>query len=103
MTADAVLARAADLTPLQIVEELDRHIIGQSKAKRSVAVALRNHYRRRRLPEELQAEITPKNILMIGPTGGRQDRDRPQAGPSGEGAVPEGRGHQVHRGGVRGP
>jgi len=69
MSADTLLARAAELTPLQIVEELDRHIIGQSKAKRSVAVALRNHYRRRRLPEELQAEITPKNILMIGPTG----------------------------------
>ena len=69
MSADALLARAAELTPLQIVEELDRHIIGQSKAKRSVAVALRNHYRRRRLPEELQAEVTPKNILMIGPTG----------------------------------
>lgn len=57
------------LTPLQIVEELDKHIIGQHKAKRSVAVALRNHYRRRQLPEALQAEITPKNILMIGPTG----------------------------------
>ncbi len=69
MSADTLLAYAAELTPLQIVEELDRHIIGQSKAKRSVAVALRNHYRRRRLPEELQAEITPKNILMIGPTG----------------------------------
>lgn len=57
------------LTPLQIVEELDRHIIGQAKAKRSVAVAIRNHYRRRQLPEALQADITPKNILMIGPTG----------------------------------
>ncbi|HKI57403.1 MAG TPA: ATP-dependent protease ATPase subunit HslU [Trueperaceae bacterium] len=69
MSADALMARAAELTPLQIVEELDRHIIGQSKAKRSVAVALRNHYRRRQLPDELQVEITPKNILMIGPTG----------------------------------
>jgi ATP-dependent HslUV protease ATP-binding subunit HslU len=69
VSADTLMTRAAELTPLQIVEELDRHIIGQSKAKRSVAVALRNHYRRRRLPEELQAEITPKNILMIGPTG----------------------------------
>jgi ATP-dependent HslUV protease ATP-binding subunit HslU len=58
-----------NMTPLQIVEELDRHIIGQNKAKRSVAVALRNHYRRRQLPEALQAEVTPKNILMIGPTG----------------------------------
>jgi ATP-dependent HslUV protease ATP-binding subunit HslU len=69
MTSEAILRAAADLTPLQIVEALDRHIIGQSKAKRSVAVALRNHFRRRQLPEELQAEIVPKNILMIGPTG----------------------------------
>ncbi len=59
----------ADLTPLQIVEALDAHIIGQHKAKRSVAVALRNHVRRRKLPVEAQAEVTPKNILMIGPTG----------------------------------
>ena len=59
----------ADLTPLQIVEALDAHIIGQHKAKRSVAVALRNHVRRRKLPIEAQAEVTPKNILMIGPTG----------------------------------
>jgi len=58
-----------NLTPLQIVEELGKHIIGQHKAKRAVAVALRNHYRRRQLPPELQAEVTPKNILMIGPTG----------------------------------
>jgi ATP-dependent HslUV protease ATP-binding subunit HslU len=57
------------LTPLEIVAELDRHIIGQSKAKRAVAVALRNHYRRRQLAEDIQAEVTPKNILMIGPTG----------------------------------
>src|SRR5690554_6300451 len=57
------------MTPIEIVEELDRHIIGQSKAKRMVAVALRNHYRRRRLPAEIQREVTPKNILMIGPTG----------------------------------
>ncbi len=58
-----------NLTPLEIVAALDKHIIGQHKAKRSVAVALRNHYRRRRLSEDLQAEVTPKNILMIGPTG----------------------------------
>jgi ATP-dependent HslUV protease ATP-binding subunit HslU len=68
-TAEAIVRAAAELTPLQIVEELDKHIIGQNKAKRSVAVALRNHYRRRQLPEDLQAEVTPKNILMIGPTG----------------------------------
>ena len=64
-----VLPELADLTPLEIVEALDAHIIGQHKAKRSVAVALRNHVRRRRLPVAVQAEITPKNILMIGPTG----------------------------------
>src|SRR5262245_41605061 len=58
-----------DLTPQQIVRELDRYIVGQTEAKRVVAVALRNRYRRLALPPELQAEITPKNILMIGPTG----------------------------------
>ncbi|MDP2891788.1 MAG: ATP-dependent protease ATPase subunit HslU [Bacillota bacterium] len=59
----------ADLTPKQIVEHLDRYIIGQAKAKRAVAVALRNRYRRRLLPREMQDEITPKNIIMVGPTG----------------------------------
>ncbi len=68
-TTEAILKTADGLTPVQIVEELDKHIIGQSKAKRSVAVALRNHFRRRQLPEASQLEITPKNILMIGPTG----------------------------------
>ena len=58
-----------DLTPQQIVAELDRYIIGQAAAKRAVAVALRNRYRRMQLPADVQAEITPKNILMIGPTG----------------------------------
>jgi ATP-dependent HslUV protease ATP-binding subunit HslU len=58
-----------NLTPVEIVRELDKHIVGQDKAKRSVAVALRNHFRRRQLPAELQVEVTPKNILMIGPTG----------------------------------
>lgn len=58
-----------NLTPLEIVEELDKYIIGQHKAKRSVAVALRNHFRRRQLAGEIQREVTPKNILMIGPTG----------------------------------
>jgi ATP-dependent HslUV protease ATP-binding subunit HslU len=56
-------------TPRQIVEELDRFIIGQDKAKRAVAVALRNRYRRECLPEDLRDEVVPKNILMIGPTG----------------------------------
>ena len=58
-----------ELTPRQIVHELDRYIIGQEEAKKSVAIALRNRYRRSRVPEELRDEISPKNILMIGPTG----------------------------------
>ncbi len=57
------------LTPKAIVAALDEHIIGQKDAKRAVAVALRNRWRRQRLPEELRNEVTPKNILMIGPTG----------------------------------
>ncbi len=57
------------LTPRQIVAELDRYIIGQKEAKKAVAVALRNRYRRSRLPEEIREEITPKNIIMKGPTG----------------------------------
>ena len=58
-----------ELTPKQIVKELDRYIIGQQDAKIAVAIALRNRYRRSRLPEEMREEITPKNILMKGPTG----------------------------------
>jgi ATP-dependent HslUV protease ATP-binding subunit HslU len=58
-----------NLTPRQIVEELDRYIVGQTEAKRAVAVALRNRYRRQLLNEELKDEVIPKNILMIGPTG----------------------------------
>src|SRR5471032_2831744 len=58
-----------DLTPRQIVAELDKYIVGQAKAKRAVAIALRNRFRRESLPEELRREIIPKNILMIGPTG----------------------------------
>jgi ATP-dependent HslUV protease ATP-binding subunit HslU len=59
----------ATMTPRKIVEELDRYIVGQLKAKRAVAVALRNRMRRQRLPEDIRDEIAPKNILMIGPTG----------------------------------
>ncbi|MBC8354120.1 MAG: ATP-dependent protease ATPase subunit HslU [Planctomycetes bacterium] len=57
------------LTPREIVEQLDRHIVGQSDAKRAVAVAIRNRWRRQQLPEEMRQEVSPKNILMIGPTG----------------------------------
>ncbi|MEA9489978.1 ATP-dependent protease ATPase subunit HslU [Xanthomonas campestris] len=59
----------ATMTPREIVQELDRHIVGQHDAKRAVAIALRNRWRRMQLPEELRNEVMPKNILMIGPTG----------------------------------
>ncbi len=61
--------RMEDLTPRRIVAELDKYIIGQDKAKRAVAIALRNRWRRQQLPEELREEVLPKTILMIGPTG----------------------------------
>ncbi|HCX96233.1 MAG TPA: HslU--HslV peptidase ATPase subunit [Spirochaetaceae bacterium] len=63
------MAETDTLTPHRIVEELDRYIVGQKKAKKAVAIALRNRIRRQRLPEEIREEIAPKNILMIGPTG----------------------------------
>ncbi|MBT8049465.1 MAG: HslU--HslV peptidase ATPase subunit, partial [Gammaproteobacteria bacterium] len=59
----------SQMTPREIVQELDKHIIGQSDAKRAVAIALRNRWRRMQVDESLRTEITPKNILMIGPTG----------------------------------
>ncbi|MGI9361886.1 MAG: AAA family ATPase, partial [Parasphingorhabdus sp.] len=58
-----------NLTPKAIVKALDEHIVGQKEAKRAVAVALRNRWRRQQLPADLRDEVTPKNILMIGPTG----------------------------------
>src|SRR5215475_11524526 len=60
---------SAAMTPQEIVSELDRHIVGQHGAKRAVAIALRNRWRRMQVDEHLRTEITPKNILMIGPTG----------------------------------
>ena len=59
----------SNMTPREIVQELDKHIVGQDEAKRAVAIALRNRWRRQQLPEELRMEVTPKNILMMGPTG----------------------------------
>src|SRR5438552_10196613 len=67
-TAQA-LAKLADLTPRQIAGELDRYIIGQSDAKKAVAIALRNRWRRQRAPEAIREEISPNNIILIGPTG----------------------------------
>src|SRR6478672_7284862 len=58
-----------DATPRHVVAELDRHIVGQADAKRAVAITIRNRWRRQQLPDEMKAEVAPKNILMIGPTG----------------------------------
>src|SRR5215217_5065472 len=63
------LARLADLTPRQIAAELDRYIVGQAEAKKAVAIALRNRWRRQRAPESIREEISPNNIILIGPTG----------------------------------
>jgi ATP-dependent HslUV protease ATP-binding subunit HslU len=64
-----VIARLADLTPRQIVSELDRYIVGQGDAKKAVAIALRNRWRRQRAPDSIRDEISPNNIILIGPTG----------------------------------
>src|SRR3982751_5498312 len=66
---EQTLARLADLTPKQIVAELDRYIVGQADAKKAVAIALRNRWRRQRAPESIREEISPNNIILIGPTG----------------------------------
>jgi ATP-dependent HslUV protease ATP-binding subunit HslU len=66
---EQAIARLADLTPRQIVAELDRYIVGQGDAKKAVAIALRNRWRRQRAPESIRDEISPNNIILIGPTG----------------------------------
>ena len=63
------MSESINLSPREIVSELDRHIVGQQDAKRAVAIALRNRWRRQQLPEGIREEVVPKNILMIGPTG----------------------------------
>src|SRR4026208_1974886 len=82
------------MTPREIVQELDKHIVGQSAAKRAVAIALRTRGRRMQGSENLRAEITPKNILMIGPTGvGKTEIARRLArlarAPLGKGEAPQ--------------
>src|SRR4051795_9250972 len=72
------------LTPRQIIAELDKYIVGQSDAKRAVAVAVRNRWRRQQLPEALRSDVSPKNILMMGPTGvGKTEIARRLAGLTG--------------------
>ncbi|HEY2829878.1 MAG TPA: ATP-dependent protease ATPase subunit HslU [Thermoanaerobaculia bacterium] len=66
---EQALARLADLTPRKIVAELDRYIVGQAEAKKAIAIALRNRWRRQRTPESIREEIAPNNIILIGPTG----------------------------------
>lgn len=58
-----------NLRPSEVVKELDRHIVGQKDAKRAVAIAMRNRWRRKQLPEDLMKEVTPRNVLLVGPTG----------------------------------
>ena len=67
--SDMVEKEMKVFTPREIVSELDKYIVGQDNAKRSVAIALRNRWRRQQVPQELRDEIAPKNIIMIGPTG----------------------------------
>ncbi|MBW2276892.1 MAG: HslU--HslV peptidase ATPase subunit, partial [Deltaproteobacteria bacterium] len=69
MTDRNQLPVASGFTPRETVSELDRYVIGQNKAKRAVAIALRNRWRRQQVPDDLREEIYPKNIIMIGPTG----------------------------------
>src|SRR5260221_14660450 len=69
ITKPEELEAARPMTPREIVSELDRYIVGQRAAKRAVAIALRNRWRRQQVPEDLRDEIAPKNIIMIGPTG----------------------------------
>src|SRR5579859_5516867 len=78
------MALMQDLTPRQIVAELDKYIVGQTDAKRAVAVAVRNRWRRQQLPEQMRQDVSPKNIIMIGPTGvGKTEIARRLAGLTG--------------------
>ena len=96
-------AHLRDLSPRKIVAELDRHVVGQAKAKRAVAVALRDRWRRQQLPPEVAREITPKNILMIGPTGVGKTEIARRLARLVDAPVREGRGVEVHRGRLRRP
>ena len=68
-SAAAAAELKKNLRPSEIVDSLNRHIVGQHDAKRAVAIAMRNRWRRRQLPDELRKEVTPRNVLLVGPTG----------------------------------
>ena len=102
-TAEELELSLEDLTPREIVAELDKHVVGQRAAKRAVAIALRNRMRRQKLPPDLAEEIMPKNIIMIGPTGRRQNGNCPPPGQADQFAVHEGGSLEVYRGRLRRP
>ena len=91
------------MTPREIVSELDRYIVGQHDAKRAVAIALRNRWRRQNVAPDLRDEIAPKNILMIGPTGVGKTEIARRLAQARAGAVRQGRGLALHRGRLRRP
>lgn len=92
-----------NLTPRKIVEYLDQYIIGQSDAKRSVAVALRNRWRASRLTPEMAKEVSPKNILLIGPTGVGKTEIARRIATLTRAPLRQGRSNQVHRSWLRRP
>ena len=89
------------MIPRAILEELNRYIIGQDKAKRAVAIALRNRWRRQMIPETLRDEIAPKNIIMIGPTGVGKTEIARRLAKLANAPFLEDRGDEVHRGRLR--
>ena len=90
----------SEMTPREVVQELDKHIIGQSDAKRAVAIALRNRWRRLQLSEKMSNEITPKNILMIGPTGVGKTEYSKKTRKTCQGSIYKSRGNKIYRSGL---
>ena len=88
-------------SPREIVSELDRFIVGQSAAKRAVAIALRNRWRRQQLEEAVREEVQPKNILMIGPTGVGKTEIARRLAKLADAPFHKSRGHKVHRSRIR--